>query len=230
MNDELTRDFKGIWIPKDIWLDERLNTNDKIILMEIDSLDSSDDGCFASNEYLSNFCKCTEWKVSTSINKLVKLGYLEVVKFDGRKRYIKSRLVKIQRQTCENPKADLGKSKGSIYNNIDNNIINNKEYNIYGEFKNVRLTDEEYKKLEERKLLPYIEKLSSYIASKGKKYKSHYATILNWSRKEVKSNIKEDVVPDWFNKDLNNKENVMEENLTDEQRDTIKRIIESNRK
>ena len=85
------------------------------------------------------------------------------------------------------------------YNNIilNNNKLNNK-YNIYGEFKNVKLSDIEYKKLEEKNLLPYIERLSSYIASKGKKYKSHYATILNWSRKN--NEIAE--VPDWFNKDL----------------------------
>lgn len=199
MTDDLTRDFKGIWIPKEIWLDERLNTIDKIILLEIDSLDSSDEGCYASNKYLAEFCKCTETTISTSISKLIKLEYLEVIKFDGRKRYLKSRLSKIERQTLKNLKADFKKFKGSIYNNIDNNIINNKIYNIYGEFKNVKLTDDEYKKLEEKNLLPYIEKLSSYIASKGKRYKSHYATILTWSRKE---NKKEDVTPEWFNKDL----------------------------
>ena len=50
------------------------------------------------------------------------------------------------------------------------------------------LTDDELQKLkteysdyEER-----IERLSSYVASKGTKYKSHYATIRNWARKEVK--------------------------------------------
>jgi len=30
----------------------------------------------------------------------------------------------------------------------------------------------------------YIENLNNYIGSKGKKYKSHYFTILNWSRKD----------------------------------------------
>ena len=30
----------------------------------------------------------------------------------------------------------------------------------------------------------YIENLKNYIGSKGKKYKSHYFTILNWSRKD----------------------------------------------
>ncbi len=56
----------------------------------------------------------------------------------------------------------------------------------YGEFNNVMLTDEELEKLkgkfndcEER-----IETLSSYIASTGKKYKSHYATILNWAKRD----------------------------------------------
>lgn len=206
MTDELIRDFKGIWIPKEIWLDKRLNVLDKVILMEIDSLDADESGCFASNEYLSNFCQCTETKISTSISKLIKLEYLEVLKFDGRKRYLKSRLKKNERQTLKNLKADFKKIKDiNIINNIDNN---NNIYNIYGEFKNVKLTDDEYKKLEEKNLLPYIEKLSSYIASKGKRYKSHYATILTWSRK---NSIEEKDVPSWFDKDLNVKETNDEE-------------------
>lgn len=88
-------------------------------------------------------------------------------------------------------------------NRLDKNSI---DKNIYGEFKNVKLTDEEYEKLKEANLLPYIEKLSSYIASKGKKYKSHYATILNWSRKEQKT------IPNWFDKEQEQQE------LTDEEK------------
>jgi len=55
--------------------------------------------------------------------------------------------------------------------------------NVYGEFKNVKLTDDEYKKLEEKGLLKEIENLDSYIESKGAKYKNHYATILVWDKK-----------------------------------------------
>jgi hypothetical protein len=58
---------------------------------------------------------------------------------------------------------------------------------IYGEFGNVLLTPEEKKKLDEKfgtsGSMALIENLSAYIASKGKKYSSHYATILNWERK-----------------------------------------------
>lgn len=110
-------------------------------------------------------------------------------------------------------------------NRIDKNRI---DYNIYGEFKNVKLTNDEYKKLEEKNLLPYIEKLSSYIASKGKKYKSHYATILTWSRKDISK--EENDVPEWFYKDLDKEEDIRKDDLTDEQRERIERLIAMDRK
>jgi len=62
-----------------------------------------------------------------------------------------------------------------------------KERNIYGEFKNVKLSIEEYKKLSDKfngTLHEKIEALSGYMKSKGKAYKDHYATILTWARKD----------------------------------------------
>ena len=57
----------------------------------------------------------------------------------------------------------------------------------YGEYKNVLLTDDELEKLkaEYADYLDRIERLSSYIASTGKAYKSHYATIRNWARADT---------------------------------------------
>lgn len=56
----------------------------------------------------------------------------------------------------------------------------------HGEYNNVLLTDDELDKLKAK--FPdwedRIERLSIYIESKGAKYKSHYATILNWARRE----------------------------------------------
>ncbi|MGN1369956.1 MAG: phage replisome organizer N-terminal domain-containing protein [Aristaeellaceae bacterium] len=56
----------------------------------------------------------------------------------------------------------------------------------YGEYQNVLLTDDELAKLqgEYTDWQERIERLSAYIASKGTKYKSHYATIRNWARKD----------------------------------------------
>lgn len=57
----------------------------------------------------------------------------------------------------------------------------------YGEYNNVLLTDEELEKLktEYSDYQERIERLSSYVASTGKSYKSHYATIRNWARKDA---------------------------------------------
>ena len=57
----------------------------------------------------------------------------------------------------------------------------------YGSYKNVLFTDEEYTKLQAEFPEDYserIERLSEYIASTGKSYKSHLATIRSWARKD----------------------------------------------
>ena len=57
----------------------------------------------------------------------------------------------------------------------------------YGSYKNVLFTDEEYAKLQAEYPTDYserIERLSEYIASTGKSYKSHLATIRRWARKD----------------------------------------------
>ena len=65
----------------------------------------------------------------------------------------------------------------------------------HGEYANVLLTDDELEKLkaEYSDWKERIERLSSYVASTGKSYKSHYATIRNWARKDkpVRGNMNE---------------------------------------
>lgn len=125
--DEIKRDFKGVWIPKHIWLDGRLNALEKAILAEIDSLDMGESGCFASNKYIAEFCQCSETKVSTAISKLADLGCLQVVSFNGRQRILKSSLSNFERQTFKNCKADSQNLKdNNIHNKRDNKtLINN---------------------------------------------------------------------------------------------------------
>lgn len=124
MEQNLNRDFKGVWIPKEIWLDKRLTMLEKGILAEIDSLDTSEDGCYASNSYFAEFCQCSETKVSTAISKLIDLDYVYLKSFNGRIRNLKSRLSKSERQTCTNLKADFQKVKANnIYNNTVINIV-----------------------------------------------------------------------------------------------------------
>jgi hypothetical protein len=55
----------------------------------------------------------------------------------------------------------------------------------FGLYENVLLSDEDYQKLQEEFPGDYterIERLSEYIASTGKRYKSHLATIRSWAK------------------------------------------------
>lgn len=83
----------------------------------------------------------------------------------------------------------------------DKNINNIYIMPAMGEFENVLLSEEELEKLKER--FPYdwqekIDRLSVYMKSKGKRYKSHYATILTWARKEEKPQQEKAGRLDWI--------------------------------
>ncbi|MCP4161627.1 MAG: helix-turn-helix domain-containing protein [Deltaproteobacteria bacterium] len=72
----MNRDFKGIWIPKEVWLDNDLTIHEKVFLVEIDSLDM-EKGCYASNQYFANFFNISTKRASTIINALVKKKYIK---------------------------------------------------------------------------------------------------------------------------------------------------------
>ena len=61
---------------------------------------------------------------------------------------------------------------------------------IYGRYKNVSLTPSEYESLKNEYPIyadKYIERLSEYMETKGKSYSNHYATILSWLKKDIKT-------------------------------------------
>lgn len=144
---EQERAFKGIWIPKEIWLSKDLTILEKILLVEIDSLDN-EEGCFASNKYFAEFFGLSNGRISQIINELIKKNYLDVEYLMQGKQVIK-RTIKIKRppypilfnilniETPENDERGVFRklrggikySKGGyLENDKDNNINNN---NIY---------------------------------------------------------------------------------------------------
>ncbi|WP_298625700.1 hypothetical protein [uncultured Senegalimassilia sp.] len=63
----------------------------------------------------------------------------------------------------------------------------------YGEYENVLLSDTDLEKLKKEFPTDWeerIERLSAYIASTGKSYKSHLATIRNWARRDSEARKK----------------------------------------
>jgi hypothetical protein len=85
----------------------------------------------------------------------------------------------------------LSKPEAEEETEIEEEVGTKEVKNIYGEFKNVKLTEDEYNKLSTKfngSLNEKIDSLSYGIRNKGYKYDSHYLTILNWARKESKEN------------------------------------------
>lgn len=94
----------------------------------------------------------------------------------------------------DNKKTAKELQKDTINNDNNYNNENNKEKNIkkesrhkYGMYQNVLLSDVDLEKLKTEFPNDWdrrIERLSEYIASTGKSYKNHLATIRVWARKD----------------------------------------------
>ena len=123
---------------------------------------------------------------ATSRYTLIKLlKYSDYQDFDYNERQTKDKQSTNQRQTND---------KQATTNNNDNNIKNDnndKTNKKYGAFENVILSEEEYKELKAQGNSYLIDELSTYIASTGKQYASHYATLLGWSKKREKEKARE---------------------------------------
>ena len=128
------RDFKGVWIPAEIWFDKDLNITEKVLLVEIDSLDN-EKGCFATNKYFASFLNKSKSYISRCISKLKENGYIYEEDFDGRKRvlksciniYAKADLNNIRSQTCTKPQGSFEQGgKGGNSENADD-ASDNKE-------------------------------------------------------------------------------------------------------
>lgn len=72
------RGFKGIWIPRDVWLSEDLTMMEKVLLAEIDSLDN-ERGCYASNAYFADFFGVSKRWITEKISELRDKGYISLV-------------------------------------------------------------------------------------------------------------------------------------------------------
>ncbi len=92
-NSEFHRDFKGIWTPREIWLNRKLSPLEKYLWSEIHSLHCrKKKGCFASREYLCKFFGVTDRYIRKMLAKLKKLDLIEDVSFNGREKVIRAKI------------------------------------------------------------------------------------------------------------------------------------------
>lgn len=88
----MDRAFRGVWIPKEVWVSKELSLMEKALLVEIDSLDN-ENHCYASNAHFAEFLDCSIPTVSRGIKKLEDRKLIIVHRKktkDGTERWIES--------------------------------------------------------------------------------------------------------------------------------------------
>lgn len=87
--DNPTKEYTGVWMPKEIMECKKLSAIDKLSYAEIASFEV----CYASNEWLAKRIGRSVSTASKSVARLIELGFVEPCGFNGRFRQI--RVVKI---------------------------------------------------------------------------------------------------------------------------------------
>lgn len=133
MTEQYERDFKGVWIPKHIWLTDDLGWTEKMLLVEIDSLDR-EHGCFASNEHFAQFFGLSKDRISKMITMLKRKGYISVqLMYKAGTKQVERRVIRVHR--VDEPAIDESaytcrqKHHDGIGENTDTAIGENVEYN-----------------------------------------------------------------------------------------------------
>ena len=96
--------------------------------------------------------------------------------------------ITVQPQTVNLGQSNTNQRNTDRNNNRENKVARHK----YGQYENVLLSDDEMEKLKTEYPHDYterIERLSEYMASTGRSYKSHLATIRSWARKETPGRV-----------------------------------------
>ena len=120
---ENNRTFKGIWVPKELWFNKELTLQEKIIFIEIDSLEDEELGCFASNKHFVSMFGITSSRVSQIIQSLQKKEYITIeYKYNGKE--ITSRHIKINKNKY--PKDRYVNSLNTYVKNINGVCQNDK--------------------------------------------------------------------------------------------------------
>ena len=189
----VNRSFRGVWIPREIWLNKDLSITEKCFLAEIDSLGGSEEGCFASNQYFAEFFNLSKERARKIIGELNKKGYLEItLTYKEDSKEVDQRIIKLIGYGHKQPYGQNqpgGTVKNDHYITKSDNIIK-KEKPIrhkYGTYKHVLLTDKDMEKLVstygKEVIDEYIDRMDNWIELHGKTYKNYYLALINWLKK-----------------------------------------------
>lgn len=86
------RKFQGVWIPADLWLDRDLSFVEKVMLTEINSLETEEKGCYATNAYFAEFFGLSVSRVSEVISALAAKNRISITVIREGKRIVERQI------------------------------------------------------------------------------------------------------------------------------------------
>ena len=98
------RQFRGVWISADVWLDKRLSLVEKALLAEIESFTGNGKTFHKSNDTIQTEYGISKNTIARSMRKLEHLEFVDI-QFNGRVRHVSLRegsIPKMGRQTPQN--------------------------------------------------------------------------------------------------------------------------------
>ena len=178
------RKFKGIWIPAEIWESKKLTLQEKVFLVEIDSLDN-DKGCYANNNYFAKFFGLSTTRVSLVIGSLIKKGFVHstILKSEGNKRTLKSSLIKVKNpipQKLKHNNTDTNKDNKRVEEMMRKELLFEEFWRIYDKPVSKKPAKEKFLKLKIEDCLKCVEVAPLYVkATPDKKFRKHVSTWIN---------------------------------------------------
>lgn len=145
------RDFKGIWVPRKLYLSGVFSPNEKFVLLEIYSLSKKNE-CYANNKHFADFVGLKENTIQKMMLEFERAGYIKrIFEYKENSKEIKNRIIiltqkfldefineKVEDENEEpygkksmgdmekNPYGD-GLKVGDKYNNISSTYLSNKK-------------------------------------------------------------------------------------------------------
>lgn len=144
---------------------------------------------FGMIEIINNMIFLSSWEKYQSIDRLTAIRE----KDRERKRRKREAEKLLPQNSTEFPRTSMDVPRIDIEGDIDIDKDKNKSISKksprhkHGEYQNVLLSDDDLEKLKTEFPADWdqrIQRLSEYMASSGKSYKNHLATIRNWARRD----------------------------------------------
>lgn len=89
---DMLRKFQGVWIPAELWRDRALSITEKVMLVEIGSLEDDERGCYASNAKFAEFFDLSISRVSEIISGLAEKRLVSVEQIRDGVRVVERRI------------------------------------------------------------------------------------------------------------------------------------------